>query len=125
MTGHKLPRDRESVRRRDARISELYRNGSSSNEIAKALGMNPKGVLASLHRNGVEVRPAASVRTPEYAAKNEEVRRLREEGYTVLQISATLGLTVDSVKHRLRTMGLTADRPGRPPTNDEFFRDRR
>lgn len=120
----RLPRTREAVRKRDARIVELYENGCSSHDIAKALGMSSNGVLTALRRNGVEVRPVGR-NSADYAQQCEDVRRLRKEGLTVVQIAATTGLTKDTVKWRLRQMGMTTNRPGRPPKNDYFLRDRR
>lgn len=82
-------------------IDRLAREGFTMSEIASRLGVRISAICRAIRREGLSKtrRPPSEKRLPE--AKIEEMRRLRQEGFSDRRIAAMLGMSKANLWRRL------------------------
>lgn len=90
-----------SVDDRDKIICRLYREGRSSIYISKSLNISKQTVLRTLIRNNIERRDVKQL-----PVNIEEIRKLKDDGLSLAQISERLGISDVTLRKRLKNTNI-------------------
>jgi len=75
----------------EARIIARYTAGEAAKTIADEMGLPTLRILRFLRRNGVPIRPRRGMAAQR--ARNADILRLRDEGYSMVQIGEAMGVS--------------------------------
>lgn len=106
--------DRDEMRR-------LYDAGASQPRIAEFLGCVSSTVSRALREDGGQTRTSAEGLT--LPLDESLIRRLHEAGVRAEHIAKVLGCSAGPIRDRLRRMGCTPPRPGRPSDAERARQD--
>jgi hypothetical protein len=81
---------------------DLYESGMTQKAISKIFGVTSMSVRYHLVKHGVKLREEFPLRKPE--VKNEEIKRLLDEGLSGKEISRRLGVADTSIYNRIKRM---------------------
>jgi len=85
------------------RLRELWASGLAASKIAAAFGVRKNAIVGKVHRLDLPRRGSPIVKvTPDLAARNAEIIRLRRLGMTEAEIAAQMGVGGGVVKHACR-----------------------
>lgn len=101
----------------DAEIVRLYATGLSTPAVGARIGVDPGNVLKALQRNNITIRPGSSYLRR--SLDDSAIRRLHAAGVRSRRIAGVLGVSPETMDRRLRELGLSSFRTGRP-TNAEI-----
>lgn len=93
-------------------IIELYLTGLSTPQVGARVGLDPSTVWRVLDTAGVPIRPGSGYNRLDL--DTDVVRRLHLGGVRSRAIAAALGVSATCVDRRVRELGLTPHRGGRP-----------
>ena len=93
-----------------ARARELYESGMTAKQVGQALGVSKDAICTHLSRLGV-IRPGP-LKKPQVSTAR--IVQLRDQGAGWTEISATVGMTAESVRARYWTANGVRRVPGEP-----------
>ena len=103
-----------------AKRLELYRQGMTDGEIARATDYSPKAIRSWRNRFGLP-RNIKPVDHKLQAYKQEQRLKMSEAGYTDKQMAAALGLTPNAIAAWRRQNGLPPVQKGELYATESFY----
>jgi transposase len=106
-------------------IRRDYLAGYSARELAQIHGVSPQTIARRLAQMGVEIRPYSMPRLGRkrhYDVPLDQVRALRGQGYSVVEIAADLGFPRGVIRKRMVEAGISRLPPKARPHKNAFYR---